>query len=155
MTDRAVLAVLVAAVAGCYAPDVRDCSITCSAADECAEEQVCNADGYCAAEGVTCPRGGGGGGGATVDGGVDAPVGQLILNVRVDGTGRVEIDGVGECAQRECTFTIVRRPLTIRAVQTDDRKPFEKWTTPNCAGQSMTCTYQPQMGMTTVGAKFK
>ncbi len=153
MTER-VFAATVVLLAGCYAPDVRDCTITCGAADECADDQVCNADGYCAADGVQCPRGGGGGGGA-VDGGVDAPVGSLQLNVRVDGTGRLDIDGVGECAKRECTFTVERRPLTIRAVETDPRKPFEKWTTPNCAGQPTTCTYQPQMGMTTVGAKFK
>ena len=32
---------------GCYDPSVRDCSVTCRSAKECAGGQTCSADGYC------------------------------------------------------------------------------------------------------------
>jgi hypothetical protein len=43
----AVLTYLVAS-AGCYNPELRDCTVRCSAASDCTGGQVCRSDGYCA-----------------------------------------------------------------------------------------------------------
>jgi hypothetical protein len=59
---RGLVAVLVAMLAaGCYDPDVRDCTIRCDEkhTDSCAEGQVCDRDGWCAAPDVAgrCDQG--------------------------------------------------------------------------------------------------
>ncbi len=49
------LAVLVATMvlaAACYDPSLRNCTVTCVAAGDCASGQVCGADGWCAAEAI-------------------------------------------------------------------------------------------------------
>jgi len=147
-TARLLLATALACAGGCYAPDVRDCTITCTNPDDCAGDQTCNSDGRCTAEGVTCN-----GSGSNM-GMVDAA--QLAtLKVQVMGTGKVIVDGVGSCDD-DCTWQISPRALRFTAMVTDDEKPFERWTTQNCAAQMMpTCTYTPVMSSTTVAAKFK
>jgi len=42
-------AVLIALVASCYSPDVRDCTVTCSDNADCADGQRCGSDHLCAA----------------------------------------------------------------------------------------------------------
>jgi hypothetical protein len=52
------LAYLVA-TAGCYNPELRDCTVQCSAATDCTGGQVCRADGWCAMPGTEeCAEGG-------------------------------------------------------------------------------------------------
>jgi len=144
-----------AGAAACYAPDVRDCTITCTGEGDCAGDQTCNSDGRCAAEGVTCS--GSGSNMGTVDGGMDAPQ-MVTLKVQVMGTGNVIVVGIGECDDSECEWRVPRTMLQFTAQQTDPDKPFERWTTQNCGGPQMTltsCTYTPSMSTTTVGAKFR
>jgi hypothetical protein len=138
--------VAVFAASGCYAPDLLDCTVTCSGPDECAGDQVCNSAGFCAAEGATCPS-------ATVD----APGAMITLRVQVDGTGKVVLAGVGECDDSECTWQVPMGTLRFDAQRIETDKPFERWTTPNCGGAQTllpTCTFTPTAS-TTVGAKFK
>lgn len=143
---RRLLALTLLAAGGCYAPDLRDCTVTCTAADECAGDQVCSSAGLCAADGVTCT-----GGGATTD----APTPMVMLRVEVDGTGRVLIDGIGTCDDSQCTFMVPTRLLMFEAQRTDVDKQFERWTTTNCAQSTLTsCSFTPTSS-TTVGAKFR
>lgn len=144
------LAIVFGCASGCYAPDVRDCTITCTGPDDCAGDQSCNSAGLCAAEGVTCS------GGSNM-GMIDAPT-TVMLKVQVMGTGKVVVVGIGECDENECMFTAPRTMLRFDAVTTDEDKPFEKWTSPSCAGAQMmtaTCTYTPASSTATVAAKFR
>lgn len=144
MTHLIASVVLAVATISCYAPELRDCTVTCGGADTCAGDQVCSA-GRCAAEGVSCS-------GAMVD--ASGPL--IMLRVRVEGTGKVVLAGVGECDDSECTWQVPMGLLRLEAQETDNAKPFERWTTPNCgtSPQVPTCTFTPTAG-TTVGAKFK
>jgi len=148
---RALVAIAILAAGGCYAPDLRDCTVTCGASDECADGQACNPQGFCTAEGVTCMAGSGG---ATVD----APSAtRITLRVQVMGTGKVVVDGVGECADSECTWEVPTALLRFTAQQLEAGKPFERWTTTNCGGGQVTqpsCVFTAAAS-TTVGAKFK
>ena len=76
-------------LAGCYQPTLRDCTVSCRGADECASGQVCGSDGWCAAPDVagTC--------GLVVDGAAadaartDGPLvdGPLVDGARLDARG--------------------------------------------------------------------
>ncbi|MBA3454267.1 MAG: hypothetical protein H0T42_14335 [Deltaproteobacteria bacterium] len=124
----------------CYAPELVDCTVACSGPDECGGDQVCNAAGLCAAEGVACQA-----------------AAMITLRVQVSGTGKVVIAGVGECDDSDCMFQVPVGNLRFDAVELDDEKPFERWTTTNCGGDQMlrtTCTFTPTAS-TTVGAKFR
>jgi hypothetical protein len=46
------LAALIVALAACYSPTLRDCTLQCASAHDCAGGQVCGNDGYCAAPDV-------------------------------------------------------------------------------------------------------
>lgn len=143
MLRACLLGVLVST--GCYAPDLRDCTVTCSRPDECAGDQVCNSAGLCAAEGAACPS-------ATVD----APGAMITLRVRVEGTGKVILANIGECDESECTWLVPISMLRFDARVIDTDKPFERWTTTNCGSSPLlpTCAFTPTAA-TTVGAKFK
>ncbi|HSN28352.1 MAG TPA: hypothetical protein VLT45_18835, partial [Kofleriaceae bacterium] len=43
-----------ALLAGCYSPDLRDCTVSCASSADCAGAQVCNASHLCAAQDVAC-----------------------------------------------------------------------------------------------------
>lgn len=64
----AALTYLVAAT-GCYNPELRDCTVHCSAPTDCAGGQVCRDDGWCAMPDRTekCPKEGEGENDATID----------------------------------------------------------------------------------------
>ncbi len=145
------LLLILAILSGCYAPEVRDCTVTCSAATDCAGGQVCGSDGFCAIAGVagTCGPGG-------VDAAVDAAP-RVMIHLTVDGPGRVEVVGAGMCGgtgPNDCVTSVPKGPVVINAVAMQGDKPFDRWTTPNCAGQSTTCMFTADTS-TTVGAKFK
>jgi hypothetical protein len=148
MQMHTLIAGMALAVSGCYAPDVVDCTVTCTEPTDCADGQACTANGFCATEGATCM-----GEGVTADGGVTA----IALRVQIEGDGRVFVMGVGECSRAMnngvCTWQVQPRALRFQATPGNDRE-FDKWTTMNCAGQSSTCTFTPSAA-TTVGVKFK
>lgn len=145
---------VLAILSGCYSPELRDCTVSCSGSDDCAGEQTC-AKGFCAAKGVSCT-------GAMVnDAGTDArPVDaapQIVLHVMISGMGKVDVAGVGRCGdagEHDCFFSVMRGTLTATAIPTQTDHPFEKWESMTCMGQPATCTFMAN-GPTTIDAKFK
>lgn len=142
-----IVVVLLVLAAGCYAPDLGDCTVTCTTDDECAGDQVCTARGVCAGAPAACD------GAATTDAGATP---MIALRVSVMGDGKVTIVGVGECdppgGMTSCTLSVPAGPLVLAA--SSDEKPFDKWTTTVCAGQGATCHVTLTLDAS-VGAKFK
>ena len=123
--------VILTVLSSCYAPDLRDCTVTCSGASACSGGQICGADGYCAAPGVagTCSAAHG------VDAGLDAAP-RVVLHIQIMGNGRVDVTGAGTCSSGNGPGDC-----------------FDRWTTAVCTGQTSTCTFNAVVA-TTVGAKF-
>lgn len=148
MRMHTLIAGMALAVSGCYAPDVIDCTVTCTEPTDCADGQACTANGFCAAEGQTCM-----GGGITVDAGTSA----IALRIQIDGEGAVNVMGVGECSRGQnngtCLWQVQPGPLRFQATPGEDRE-FDRWTTMNCAGQPSTCSFTPSAA-TTVGVRFR
>jgi hypothetical protein len=162
-------ALTLALLAGCYEPQLVDCTIRCSGAADCASGQVCGADHFCAApdiadhcSSVTAVIDAGvivDGAGAKPDARPDAPPppdapthGQLHVTIE-GGKGRVTVDGVGTCTS-DCTYSVpLHMPLTAHAVGEDDWH-FEKWTDGPCIGQLENCAFTPTL-VVAVTAKFK
>lgn len=144
---------VLAILSGCYSPELRDCTVTCSGSDECAGDQVCT-KGLCAAEGVAC---GPGSNGAT-DAGMDAAP-RVTVRVTIGGMGKVEIQGAGTCGdspgERDCMISVVRGPVTATAIATEQMHPFDKWDSPVCNNQPPACTFSANGPSTTITAKFK
>jgi hypothetical protein len=143
------LALLSLVLAGCYSPEALDCTVTCNAADECADGQVCGSDGFCAAPAAAGHCGG-------PDGGVASSL--LSLHIAIDGPGKVSIDGVGVCdsdtEQDGCTWSVQTGiSLSLKAQAKHDHE-FVEWTV-GCSGTSSSCALTPVMGLTQVGAKFQ
>jgi hypothetical protein len=151
-------------LAGCYAPSLRDCTVSCESASECASGQVCGADGLCAAPGVAgrCAR--------MPDAGVppDVPAVDaappdiattIVLRVQVMGKGSIIVDGHGTCSSRDpqrgnCMYDIAfDAPQRVRAVPIELDDLFTEWTSKTCEGEGPICTFTP-VGDTSVTAKF-
>jgi hypothetical protein len=140
---------LIALLSACYEPSARDCTLECEAPDECADGQVCGADGYCAAPAVagTCNPNG------------DSAEPQIVsLIVTIAGKGKVSIDKVGTCDSETsggtCMFDVTPGVMrSLKAIENKDRE-FISWTS-LCSGSTMTCTVTPVMALTYVGAKFE
>jgi hypothetical protein len=141
------LAFVAVALAGCYSPETLDCTVACSAANECTDGQVCGSDGFCASPAAAGHCGG-------PDGGMVSSL--VALSVTLQGPGKVTIDGVGVCDDHDpCTFSVrTGMALELRASPSNDDKEFVQWTGA-CSGSSTTCALTPVMGMTQVGAKFE
>lgn len=141
---------IIAILSGCYAPEVRDCTVTCSGASDCATGQVCGREGYCVAEG-------GGACGAAVDAAVDAAP-TVMLRVMVMGNGQVDVMGVGSCGASgvpDCMFQVPKNGRVMAtAVTRDPGKPFDKWTSVTCTGQGAQCEFTAFLS-TTITAKFR
>jgi hypothetical protein len=151
------------ALAGCYAPSVHDCTVSCEAPGDCASDQICGADGWCAAPEIAgrCRMG--------IDAGVrdDAPsrdaaadaVTTVALRVQVMGKGSVFIEGTGVCSSKEpqrgdCMYNIAAGvQQTVHAIVTDSSEPFAMWTSMTCAGQGARCVFTPATA-TTIAARF-
>lgn len=143
MTTRIVLAFAAAAlVCGCYQPEVRDCTVSCQSAGDCADGQACTSDGWCASPQLA-------GGCAAVS----------SLELRIERPGRVVIDGLELSCEssgdtEQCGFDLAPgTSVTLRVVETDG--DFDKWTTGNCERDAETCTVVVDADGTTVGAKFR
>jgi len=158
-----------AIVAGCYEPELRDCTVRCSAESDCAVGQVCGADHMCAAPDVAghCENVA-----AVVDAGVvgdgakpqpdarpdappppDAPThGQLHLKIE-GGRGRITVQGIGTCTD-ECTYTVLLGTQLAAEAAAVEEWRFDKWTNGPCIGQSANCVFS-QTFLVDVTAKFK
>jgi hypothetical protein len=150
----------------CYSPEVRDCSVRCTAVDDCAGDQHCGADGLCvSATEIRCgddPGGETGNGSQTViriDAGMpndalappDGATGSLSLSV--EGKGQLEVVGITSCSGR-CVISVpLALPVTIHAVPGNDFY-FDRWTAGSCSDDDTTCTFSPAITMS-VGAKFR
>jgi hypothetical protein len=166
----------------CYSPDLRDCTVSCSAPGDCASGQMCGPQGFCAAPDVSCASGGGGGGGSS-DAGVpirdahevdaetiapadampdppDAPT-QTTVHVKIDGQGRVTIIGVGTCEsdppqKGDCTFVVLPNIALIATASPYPDWRFEKWTSAQCMAESTTtCTFAAHGAVTNLSLKFR
>ncbi len=142
------LAVAAAVLAGCYAPDARDCTVSCGASSQCLSGQVCGSDGFCAAPQVAghCSP-------------IDAAPQEVDLTITIAGSGRVTVETVGTCddsaPHHACTFRVAAStPRTLDAIAKDEDHPFVSWSE-GCAGSSATCTLVPVTSPTQVGAKFQ
>jgi hypothetical protein len=168
----AIAGVLVGAT-GCYDPALRDCTVWCHGADQCASGQTCGADGWCVAAGAphTCkidapvspPAD------APATPGVDAPVtfdaaphddapadaSGAILHITITnpGPGSVEESkGAFTCSAAECTIPIKEGvALTLVAKPSGQ---FKQWTGCPLANGSQ-CTITPIGPVTELGAVFK
>jgi hypothetical protein len=157
----------------CYQPSVRDCTVSCNSADDCAGDQVC-ANGMCAAPGNTCD--------VTVDAANpdaafdDAPSTDGTMNdgTMTDGTPpidagadlRIVITGRGSVVgdqpgvnctvpPADCTYGINPGTMVmLTAVDGPGTHTFIDWTTPNCMGAGRTCTVTVMAPVTLVGAAF-
>lgn len=146
------LLLILAILSGCYAPDLRDCTVTCTGAKDCANGQVCGADGYCAAEGVA------GSCGKAVDAAVDAPP-LIMLRVTAQGKGHIDVVGTGTCTgtggmPADCVMQVSKNAqVIVRAITDNADMPFDKWTSQTCSGQGFSCTFKA-VSATTVSARF-
>lgn len=163
---RALAAGLVA-LAGCYSPEIRDCTVSCASPHDCVSGQICGGDGLCAAPEIAgrCPSTLADGGpsqdaglsaDATASG--DAPL-LVSLHVQISGKGSVIVIGRGTCSSLDpdrgkCTYDIALGvPQTVLAVGILDNQVFSKWTSTTCGGQDARCTFTP-VAETMVAARF-
>jgi hypothetical protein len=165
-------------LAGCYAPSLRDCTVSCAGPSDCAPGQVCGDDGLCAAPEVAgrCQM-------ATVDAGPgkdagpprdaapgvdaspavdaaapDAPP-TVKLRVQIDGKGSVQVDGSGTCSSSDpshgnCVYDIALDIAQRVEAMADDNQDFVGWLSITCAGQGPICTFTPPASLTIV-ARFE
>ncbi len=158
---------LVAGTTACYSPDVRDCTVACNQAADCAPGQVCGGDGFCAAEDVAgrcasiaAPNDAGIDGrkpDARVDAMTDAwPT--VRVWVRVEGRGVVMLPTVGACdgnnGQTECPFDVKKDvPLTLHATPKNNWR-FDAWSDACAGATTSTCTITPSAAAS-VGVRFE
>jgi hypothetical protein len=144
------LVVMMVLVSGCYAPEVSECNVTCTADSECAGGLVCTPQGLCGGTASACDENNATDGGARM----------IQLRVAVMGEGKVAIGGGPECIPDDdggpmgdtCTLMVPAGPLVIEAIV--DEKPFERWTSIVCAGQPARCEVTLQLDAN-VTAKFR
>ena len=127
------------AFAACYAPDTRDCTLTCAAATECGDGQQCTG-GLCAAPGTTCTS-------------------DAALHVQIMGKGSVVVDTIAVCAsdndtKGDCMLHVPMRVIRQLVAQPVDEHAFAGWSGA-CAGSDATCSLVPVSAMTQVGARFE
>ncbi len=143
------------ALAACYSPTLRDCTVTCASSDDCASSQVCGADKMCAAPGVagTCSEhaivdaGTGPQDAANSDAGMtDAPPSMVALHVLIDGKGTVFVDNYGPCSSQgaqhgDCLFNVAARVAQTIRVSLPPGDPFVEWTSDTCKGAGPVCSF--------------
>lgn len=161
------LAATVAALvlASCYAPAVRDCTVSCEAPGDCARGQVCGSDGMCAApevaghcaivapDAASPPRD------AAIDARPDA-VPTVRLTVQVMGKGSIVLDDAMTCSSEApqhgmCVYNVAPGvPITAQATPIQLDQQFTMWTSTVCGGQPARCTFTPADAATTISARF-
>lgn len=168
------LAISALAITACYSPDLRDCTLRCNAASDCAADQVCGSDHFCAApdlagqcsavpsDGGTGDRDAGLGDAPLPDARPDAPPDastEAVLSTQIAGKGRIDMLGVGSCDSEEqdgsCTFTVPNGTLITAQATPSPGWRFERWTSAPCSNTPIpTCTFVAS-GTMTVAVKFK
>jgi hypothetical protein len=168
-------ALLVTSATGCYDPQLRDCTLTCNTQSDCAGDQVCGSDHFCAAPDIagTCSSLPGDAGSKHRDAGVDTPkmadarpdaapdaATHAELTVSIEAKGRVTMIGIGTCDEAppqngQCTFTVLLGSLVTASAQGYPDWRFDRWTTSACASTPIaTCTFVFNAA-TPLGVKFK
>jgi len=140
-------AALLAALAGCYSPEVKDCTVKCASPNDCGDGQVCGSDGLCAAQKVAghC---------------ADMAATTLSLSIVIMGSGSVAVDELGACdsytaPNHTCTFTVMARTTRmLSAIANNEEHPFKSWAQA-CTGTSASCSLVPVISPTVVEAKFE
>ena len=177
MTRAALVAVV--ALAGCYQPEVRDCTIACSFATDCVDGQQCGSDGWCAAPDVagSCDERRDAPDAMRADAEppieIDASVPDAAdpdgmpdvvvkLKLIVEGRGKVTVSPLGE----DC-YGVNNGSMTCEYMlgfgSTQHMVPLEEgggsqwvgWTTSNCSAQVGECTLMFTAAETLVVAKFQ
>jgi hypothetical protein len=147
--------VVVACSTSCYDPELRDCTLRCGRPHDCADGQVCGADGFCAS-----PERAGRCAGSPPDAAVDArpdarqrdAPDEVALHVIVMGGGLVTLDG-GDSCDNDCILIARAGSLvTLRALP-GTKQEFSSWTSGPCVGQSDTCVFIPWVAVT-IGVRF-
>jgi hypothetical protein len=165
---RTTLAMTMAMLAGCYSPDLRDCVVACTSSDDCGPDQICGADGRCAAPDVagscsaTAPLPDAGTDGApSADAAPDAPPDGpplALLVVQIAGKGMVTVMGVGTCnynaPSHQCTYPLLANTEVEIVATGTNGDEFDRWQSMVCAGEDATCTATVAPPSTTVNAKF-
>ena len=166
--NRLVLATM--PLTACYAPELRDCAVSCTRQDDCAPGQVCGAEALCAAPAIAgrCATltASDAGAGAAMDGPPsdgEAPVPPndgptSTLTVRISGRGHVVVLGTGWCdhtaPHQRCTFEVQRGiERTLTATPAVGMR-FDRWSEA-CTGRSATCQVTPLALATSVHARFR
>ena len=146
------------ALAACYTPELRDCTVSCDGPMQCASGQVCGTDQLCAAPEIAgrCRE-------LAVDAGqVDArPDGPptAALHVQVMGKGTVVVENRGTCSSGEpqrgdCVYDIALGiDQTVRAQQLQLDQVFLGWASETCRDEPAICTF-PMIEPTMLVAKF-
>lgn len=158
-----VLTVALAGLAACYSPELTDCTVTCSSADDCAGDQECSG-GFCAASGIDCSEPDPDPNPVDPDPDPDPIPVRVTLRVEVDGDGKVLVEGInagsGTCISEPggehleiCQFNVTQGAMLTLEAQVLDDKPFDKWSE-SCEGQSATCRLRATTSLVT-RAKFK
>lgn len=162
---------LMTSATGCYDPQLRDCTLTCSAPSDCAGDQVCGSDHFCAAPDIagTCSSLPSDAGSNNRDSGVDgtkmpdaAPdaATHAALTVSIEGEGRLSLLGIGTCDKSGpqnglCVYTVQLQSLVTVTAQGYPDWHFDKWLTSVCASTPVTtCTFAFNAA-TPLGVKFK
>jgi hypothetical protein len=159
---RVYVLLLATSAPACYSPEIRDCTLTCNEASDCAGGQVCGSDRFCAAPGIagTCSSLPGDAASDRRDAGIDAPKitdarvdappdasPHAQLTISIEGKGRVTMTGIGSCdaappQDGECTYNVSLDSLITVSAQSYEDWYFEKWTTAVCAATPIaTCTF--------------
>lgn len=151
---------LLVALAGCYAPTLPECAVTCSQAGDCGPGQVCNGSGWCTSPGQT-----GACGAAPMDAAAsDTGPGDRLaaLRLELEGAGSIEASAPlnqtctsSRAGRLQCTYvTLAGTQVTLRAKDGGGWR-FSGWTSPSCdGGLAKTCALTLAAGTTTVGASF-
>jgi hypothetical protein len=158
------------ALAGCYSPDLRDCTVTCASSADCVGSQICGADHFCSmpAKAGTCSR-------TTPDASitmidaspaVDAhppppidahqppppPDAATLESLELVLMGHGHLVTGSHTCDTDCTYMLPLQPVDVVAVAGGDWM-FSGWTVGPCIGsQSTTCTVTPPA---IVGARFR
>ncbi|MBA3502412.1 MAG: hypothetical protein H0T65_18755, partial [Deltaproteobacteria bacterium] len=93
---------VLACLVGCYSPSVRDCTVSCANPNDCAGDQVCTTDGWCAAPETACMGVAPDSSMATSDGSIDArPLCELGCpnGTCVGGVCVIDCSATGSCTQ--------------------------------------------------------
>jgi hypothetical protein len=157
---------------GCYDPAFQDCVVSCSAANDCAPDQVCGSDGKCAAPsvaghcvGTAAATDAPGADGRPTDASVavdaamiDAPS-QVTLRIEIKDHGSVVVQGISTCdftaPMHICTFGVPAGvPRVLTAIPDADYQ-FDKWELGPCVGSDETCTLTPTAPLTEIKVKFR